>query len=211
MKNRKLRTEKLESRKLFAGDVMFSQGVLTVEMDEAGRNDLRVFEVGGYVRVTGNASLSATGHDRVRADQVDRIVVNGTSGADQISLSGVRNDNFPSLDQTVIRAGGGNDKVIGSAAADIIFGGRGHDELHGLDGNDTLRGGRGHDRLFGGEGVDRLYGGRDNDWLWGAAYHRDDTSRDFAYGGRGYDTYGFANANIGVGDKIKQFEKDSRG
>ena len=95
---------------------------------------------------------------------------------------------------------GGNDVLIGNAAAnvlrgkggdDFLYGGKSRDALFGGNGNDTLFGGHGRDRVFGGngndfidgdEGVDRLSGGRGDDIF----YDRDE-GRDFYQGGTGFD------------------------
>ncbi len=65
----------------------------------------------------------------------------------------------------VIDAGGGNDKVTGSAGAEVIRGGDGADVLAGKAGNDLLYGGSGRDVFTfdaGGWGRDTLADYRDN-------------------------------------------------
>jgi Ca2+-binding RTX toxin-like protein len=70
--------------------------------------------------------------------------------------------------------GSGDDRVLGSGAANTLSGlrgddvlvGRGNrDQLWGSGGDDTLRGGPGRDELSGGAGADRLEGGADNDTI----------------------------------------------
>ncbi|MGL4319616.1 MAG: calcium-binding protein [Paracoccaceae bacterium] len=92
----------------------------------------------------------------------------------------------------VIRAGLGNDRVIGTSAADqidlgvgndigrgglgsdSILGQAGNDQLFGERGNDTLNGGVGADVLDGGADLDRLIGGADADrFIFKAGYSRD--------------------------------------
>ena len=65
-------------------------------------------------------------------------------------------------------AGGGNDLVFGSTAADDIKGGAGNDIIWGRAGSDTkLDGGIGEDIIHGGAGDDKLVGGQGNDTLDG--------------------------------------------
>ncbi|MEM6363713.1 MAG: calcium-binding protein [Planctomycetota bacterium] len=100
----------------------------------------------------------------------------------------VNQTNLPSI----IRSGGGNDRIRGGRNVDRIFadpgndwlqGGGGNVVLDGGDGRDTIRGGDGNDRLFGGLGLDFLYGDNGNDYLDGGA----DGERDQVTGGAGFD------------------------
>ncbi len=72
-----------------------------------------------------------------------------------------------------LRALGGNDRIVGSADAEVI---------NGSGGNDTLNGGGGGDRLIGGGGNDWLYGKNGNDVLEGRL------GFDFLFGGSGNDS-----------------------
>jgi Ca2+-binding RTX toxin-like protein len=90
-------------------------------------------------------------------------------------------------DFEIILAGSGNDRIVGTNAAEKIFGragndtidarggddridgGDGNDTINGGAGNDTLRGENGNDRLDGGNGNDSLIGGEGNDVLIGRA------------------------------------------
>ena len=63
----------------------------------------------------------------------------------------------------------GNDKLVGTAAAEEIRGLAGDDRLVGRGGNDRLRGGDGDDTLIGGNGNDRLRGDHGDDTLRGGA------------------------------------------
>ncbi|MBN0989546.1 beta strand repeat-containing protein, partial [Amphritea pacifica] len=62
-------------------------------------------------------------------------------------------------------ASSGDDRLVGSAAADTIDGLDGNDALIGLDGDDTLIGGIGNDILVGGAGDDLLMGGSGSDFF----------------------------------------------
>jgi CSLREA domain-containing protein len=85
----------------------------------------------------------------------------------------------------------GDDVIVGTAAADVIFGFEGNDTITGAagadlvcggDGNDTLAGGKGKDQLFGEEGDDTVKGGRGADNLDGG------NGSDICLGGLGADT-----------------------
>jgi serralysin len=59
--------------------------------------------------------------------------------------------------------GGGNDLVVGNAAANHLEGSAGNDTLQGGAGDDTLEGGNGDDVLIGGPGSDSMKGGPGRD------------------------------------------------
>jgi Ca2+-binding RTX toxin-like protein len=64
-----------------------------------------------------------------------------------------------------MRAGGGDDFLLGGAAADKLIGGNGDDRLVGWRGDDLLYGGPGVDVLIGGPGSDVVRGGPATDTL----------------------------------------------
>jgi serralysin len=53
-----------------------------------------------------------------------------------------------------VKAGSGNDKIVGNEVANMLYGNGGRDTLFGLAGNDILLGGEGADALDGGTGFD---------------------------------------------------------
>lgn len=57
----------------------------------------------------------------------------------------------------------GDNKIIGTSSADVLYGHEGNDTLIGTGGNDLLIGGSGHDVLDGGAGNDTLLGGDGDD------------------------------------------------
>jgi hypothetical protein len=105
----------------------------------------------------------------------DRVVVNGTTGADDVQLRGgpaalnvtgliapiAVTDAEPSQDRLTLNALAGNDTIDASAVAlgAIAL------TLDGGTGNDTLTGGAGDDTLLGGPNTDLLHGGPGNDTL----------------------------------------------
>lgn len=86
---------------------------------------------------------------------------------------------------------GGDDLILGSAAADTIRGRAGNDCILSGDGSDNVQGNQGTDILLGGDGNDVLDGGQNNDELYGQG--GDDTLSgaqgiDLCDGGPGIDT-----------------------
>jgi Ca2+-binding RTX toxin-like protein len=78
-----------------------------------------------------------------------------------------------------VKAGSGNDHVLGSSGNDIVYGESGNDVLSGDQGSDSLVGGSGADRIVGSIGDDFLSGGSGNDGLFGGG------GRDLLIGGSG--------------------------
>lgn len=144
-----------------------SRGVLRVTGTNAAEA-IRINQAGAKIVVQGVLS--------VKTSQCRQIVVDAQGGNDVIDL---RNVNV----RATINAGTGNDFVVGSKAADVIFGSDGDDRLFGMTGNDTLCGDNGNDFLFGMENGDALLGGVGDDFL-------DDGNRglqEYADGGAGLD------------------------
>jgi len=78
----------------------------------------------------------------------------GTDGNDSITIT-LRSLSFKFQGyNTLSNTGDGNDRVVGSSAADYVLAGAG---------NDRVKGGGGHDRLVGGAGGDELWGGSGKD------------------------------------------------
>jgi Ca2+-binding RTX toxin-like protein len=99
---------------------------------------------------------------------------------------------------------GGNDSITGGDGDDLVAGGSGNDNVAGQAGDDTVKGGSGDDTLFGGDGSDRLVGGSGNDELSGGA------GGDRLAGGSGRDTFVFKEVaaslpTIGLRDTIEDF------
>lgn len=76
--------------------------------------------------------------------------------------------NREQLVKIIVNGTGGADRLLGYAGGDVMNGGRGQDHLIGLTGGDTMRGGNGDDILNGGLGADDLSGGAGVDWLRGS-------------------------------------------
>ncbi len=93
---------------------------------------------------------------------------------------------------------GGNDKVMGSAAAEMANLGAGNDYAALMGGNDTIDGGAGSDTIFGGGGDDRLFGGAGADKISGGA------GNETLTGGAGADQFIFE--RMGGQDRITDFQ-----
>lgn len=95
-----------------------------------------------YVAGVGNVLTTSPGGD---FEALTRIIVAGTSGADDL-LGYAGGDHM--------RGRAGSDVVLALAGNDSIWGGHGDDQLHGGSGFDRLSGGAGDDQLTGGMGGD---------------------------------------------------------
>ncbi|WP_413167914.1 Ig-like domain-containing protein [Capilliphycus salinus ALCB114379] len=82
------------------------------------------------------------------------IEINGTPGNDNLLGTG---------EADVIFALTGNDRISGSSGGDSLFGFEGNDTINGNEGNDTLFGNQNLDLLFGDSGEDWLFGGKEAD------------------------------------------------
>ena len=109
----------------------------------------------------------------------------GTDGDDTIDCFGY---NLPGSKGVIVKAGDGNDLIVGSERDDQLFGGKGCDEISADEGNDLVDGGQDNDSdftcgggLFGGPGDDHVKGGPGDDDLSGG------TGNDDLEGGPGDD------------------------
>ena len=102
---------------------------------------------------------------------VNRIIVNGGPGSNEISLTGVTADEFPDLADVDVAGRGGTDFIQGSGINDVIDGGAGNDFvaafLNPTGTRDVMRGGPGADTLIWnpGDGSDRMEGETGDDTI----------------------------------------------
>ena len=163
-------------------------GVDTVTVNDLGGSGVRQVNVnlGGTDAVPDNLVVNSTvGNDKITllgsgntltvtglaaqvtmnsGENLDTLSVNTLSGDDRIDASGVA---ASSVAHVVVKAGAGNDTLIGSAGASQLFGGDGNDFFIVGTGHDLLSGDAGDDRFVwtaghgsatvdGGTGVDRV-------------------------------------------------------
>ena len=115
------------------------------------------------INVTGGCTATSSGDGVTCGAETsfNRIVVNGSSGADEIEVSS-------SISRAVTVSGnGGNDEIAGGSGNDTLDGGPGNDVIRAGEGNDTLDGSAGNDTLVGDAGNDTLDGGTGDDVLSG--------------------------------------------
>lgn len=98
------------------------------------------------------------------ADLINNLKVNGVGAAISQLLSG-------------------DDSILGTSFADVLFGREGDDVISGFAGADRLYGDGGEDTLNGGGDDDQLFGGAGNDHLFGEA------GDDMLYGGPGFNKF----------------------
>ena len=137
-------------------------------------------------------------------------LVEGTGGADNITLGYDgdpegdmvdNNDNAAGGNGDSIQAGAGDDTIHSFDGDDTIDAGTGDDWAAGYDGADSISGGEGNDTLHGGEGSDTLIGGEGSDNLHGD--NGDDDiifgAGDFVEGGAGDDEFYVDSSLSGTG------------
>ncbi|MBI1314193.1 S8 family serine peptidase [bacterium] len=156
----------------------------------ASDDDITISQVDGQLDVERNGTSDAA-YNGIPAAAVRSIVVTAGAADNVLDLSGVRGTTFTFGTVAVtIDGGDGNDRILGSAFADIIncgagndsvFADAGDDTIHGNDGDDSLLGNSGDDLMFGDAGADMLFGGAGKDRLDGGA----DDDMVFGQGGAG--------------------------
>ena len=107
------------------------------------------------------------GDDTIVALVVGEDAINGGAGTDTADFGAATAAITADLTLTAhkltnienVRAGSGNDILLGSTVANRLEGGSGNDTIDGRSGNDNLIGGDGDDILIGGVGSDQLAGG----------------------------------------------------
>jgi Ca2+-binding RTX toxin-like protein len=101
-----------------------------------GADTIRALANGTVIGLRSLASIAT-----VTADGFTGVSVHGSGAGDTLDLTGTT---LTGIEQ--VNAGGGNDVLTGSAAADTLWGGSGRDQIVGRVGDDTLDGGTGADR-----------------------------------------------------------------
>ncbi|MBB5747569.1 DUF4214 domain-containing protein [Brevundimonas variabilis] len=140
-------------------EVVGGSGFDTIDASQTFLNLTAQMLTGQSFSLTGSGQGSGQAFSIIgRADGIERIL--GSARADDLRLDGLTTS-------IEIRAGGGDDIVIGGLSADLLSGGADNDLLEGRDGNDRLLGDGGNDILRGGTGDDRLDGGDGNDTIDG--------------------------------------------
>jgi Ca2+-binding RTX toxin-like protein len=190
--NKIRKIERLEDRKMMAGDISFSDGVLTITGDTLDdQAEIRVFQDGNEaddfkVRVDlfvtdpdadDPNDLIDEHNDEKEIQDVQKIVFNGGDGNDTLTVfvNGVQSE------------------LLAAEGIVLEFNGEGGDDT--LDNTDA-QGGIDTTAL-GGAGIDTLEGGRFDDTFDGGV------GNDVLTGGRGNDTYEFDGLNLGT-DEIHE-------
>jgi hypothetical protein len=135
---------------------------------------------------TTTLTLIVAGGIALAATDINCAVVgnpcNGTPEDDKITGT---------ADAEIINGQAGNDEILALDAIDTLNGEDGDDTIHGELGDDVLNGGDGTDQLFGDNGRDRLNGGAGNDTLAGGPETADASNCSDYYASNCSDTYFF--------------------
>ncbi len=121
---------------------------------EGGLNDDKIYGGNGVDKLFGQK-----GKDRIYGDAGADYIAGGENydvidgGDDDDVIYGYDSKNNNTDDGgNYLKAGAGNDTVVGAAGDDVIYGDEGNDSLYGYAGNDTIYGGTGDDTINGGKG-----------------------------------------------------------
>jgi Ca2+-binding RTX toxin-like protein len=176
-----------------------------------GADNITVDNLAGTGVTAVNLDLAGIPGSGVGDGQVDTVIVNGTSKADMILVTGsgtgfsvtglsavvTAQGSDGATDQLVVNALGGNDTVNASGLPAgvvglTVDGGTGNDTITGSAGDDILIGGDGSDLIIGGRGNDVAFMGAGNDtFVWNPG-----DGSDVVEGQDGRDTLQFNGANI---------------
>ncbi|HEX7310614.1 MAG TPA: calcium-binding protein [Gaiellaceae bacterium] len=193
-----------------ANIAMDTNGVETVDFNALGGADIvTVGDLTGTDVKAVNVDLAGTLGGTIADGATDRISVDGTAGADRISVNGDTSSVTTSgLSSTVtvqhqdptdlldVEGLGGDDDISAAplaaqAIALLLNGGDGDDKLAGGKGVETLNGGDGNDSIDGNGGNDAaLMGAGDDTFVWDPG-----DGSDTIEGGDGADTMIFNGAN----------------
>lgn len=135
-------------------------GATRVTVSRSGNDVLVAAGPGDTINQTGCMAVSG-GVTCGAESSFSRIVVNGSSGNDEIAISSTITR------ATTLDGNGGHDELAGGSGPDTIDGDAGNDAISGGDGNDVLRGAAGVDAIAGGGGSDTVDGGTGADTLAG--------------------------------------------
>jgi hypothetical protein len=121
-------------------------------------------------------------------DLSGRIRGISTSGVTMIRVLAVATTTALVVTSTValaktLRGSNGNDTLVGTPRADVIYAFAGDDDIYGGAGNDRLSGGTGKDHLWGGNGNDTIFGGPQGDLAPNTPFYR----HERIFGGAGND------------------------
>jgi Ca2+-binding RTX toxin-like protein len=134
----------------------------------------------------GGADVDTLDYSATNSTIVANIVQGSASGSE------IGNDTFEEME--ILKAGTGDDQIVGSDAAEEIHGNDGDDTVDGGGGADIVSGGEGNDHLFDGSGQDSVSGGTGNDTVTAAL----DIVNDTYDGGEGIDALDYSAALMTV-------------
>ena len=166
--------ESLEGRRLMAADIVYSDGILTIEGDN--QHDWVEVNLVEKVDVEQTAALAQTrnGYFREVPPPVTYFVieiklghlVRGSDEPVYYATQELAEGDTP--EKIVFKGKGGNDHFHNNIdVVSNLYGGAGADHLHGGSQGDYLNGGSGNDYLYGNDGHDTMVGSWGEDWFYG--------------------------------------------
>ncbi|HVT27952.1 MAG TPA: calcium-binding protein [Lacipirellulaceae bacterium] len=186
------RFELLEDRQMMAGDISFSNHILTIS--GASLNDvaqIRFEDDRVHVDLYAQLINGGTDHQNKTKDITDvtRVIFDGFDGNDTLNVVVNELDSDVTLNNITLEFHGGanNDRLIDDPLGGIktfAYGEAGNDTLWGGRFDDVLEGGLGNDELHGGAGGDRyVFSGQalGEDVILSEAANVDADTLDFTY------------------------------
>lgn len=160
---------------------------------DTASEDRLTLEFGRYTLTTtgvGAATASTVGFDIGRVVRItEPLPLAGPTGNDDTLFGGAAGGPIRAgAGQDLVLGGGAKDRASGDAGDDSLFGGAANDQLRGGDGADLLSGEAGRDVLEGGFGDDQLFGGLGDDTMTGGRGNDTFTKRG-SFGSEGFDTF----------------------
>ncbi|MDB5526038.1 MAG: hypothetical protein JWM58_3801 [Rhizobium sp.] len=152
-----------------------------------------------------------TGIKFTNHDNQNYVVLTGGNYSAQAFSAAFEADGIHGMLELALK---GDDKMVGSLTADVLYSGSGNDNVKGGSDDDYIYGGKGDDKLFGDAGADYLFGDIGNDTMEGGAqsdiFHfrkgtGKDTITDFDADGNNQD---FLNLVKGENFTVKQVNND---
>ncbi len=142
-------------------ELVFTNAVIVPDSSFSGVDQIEIIRLQG----SGN-TLVLNGSVAARADWHEvfgqyLLIMDEAGGND--TIDGSASSSAGALD---IRAGAGNDTVLGGSGNDILEGWTGDDDISDGGGNDVVRGNDGNDIIHIGSGIDSIDGGAGNDLFY---------------------------------------------
>jgi Ca2+-binding RTX toxin-like protein len=153
----RLNVERLEDRRVPAGGILLSSGIVTLD-GTSGADVAHVVQHGNKIVIDMTTSDGATVVRSFKRSQLRRIDFQGGDGNDTfINRSTVKATAVGGNGNDFFQAGKSGDILIGGSGTNTLIGGSGHDRLVGGPHDDVIIAGKGRAVITGGGGNDTIH------------------------------------------------------